>query len=173
MFRPQNLIFQPPFKNPGIIRKLCEVTDEGIEAQPSVYHSPIVCSPQPNLLNPCEDILGNMKLNAISWIIALFAFVGNFVVIIVSFVSWYDWLISGQKFPSVSSFLILNLALADFCMAIYMLMLSVMSTVTTGRYYQYGVYWQMLGGCDVAGFFSIFSLELSAYTLSVVSAERW
>ena len=166
-------MFQPPVEHPGVTGKLCEATETGIKTQPSVYHSPIVCSPQPNLLNPCEDILGNMKLNAISWIIALFAFVGNFVVIIVSSVAWYDKFTRKSKLPSVSSFLILNLALADFSMAIYMLMLSVMSTTTTGRYYQYGVHWQILGGCDAAGFLSVFSLELSTFTLSVISAERW
>lgn len=74
---------------------------------------------------------------------------------------------------NVPKFLVLNLAIADLLLGIYIFSLAIMDGRTTGSYYKYGVEWQNLGGCNVVGFLAILSSQQSILTLGVISLERW
>lgn len=43
----------------------------------------IICSPEPDAFNPCEDIMGNFFLRCIIWFVGCSAVLGNLAVIIV------------------------------------------------------------------------------------------
>jgi len=131
------------------------------------------CSPMADKFNPCEDLLGSDAIAVISWFVAWFAVLGNFFVVFALLLVAFDQSRTHQRHLTVSKFLILNLAFADFCMGIYILALAVMDNRSKGIYFKYGVEWQTQGGCDVVGFLSIFASQLSVYTLCVISLERW
>ncbi|KFV67074.1 Follicle-stimulating hormone receptor, partial [Dryobates pubescens] len=125
----------------------------------------VACSPKPDAFNPCEDIMGYTILRVLIWFISILAVTGNVIVLIV---------IIGSQFKlTVPRFLMCNLALADLCIGIYLLFIASVDIQTRGQYYNYAIEWQTGAGCNVAGFFTVFASELSVYTLTAITLERW
>ncbi|XP_056147282.1 lutropin-choriogonadotropic hormone receptor-like [Lampris incognitus] len=124
----------------------------------------IKCSPKPDAFNPCEDLLGYPFLRSLTWIITAFAVTGNMAVLVIL-------LISHQKL-TVSRFLMCNLAFADFCMGLYLMLIAFMDSRSRQEYYNHAMDWQTGAGCGIAGFLTVFASELSVYTLTVISLER-
>ncbi|KAJ8941738.1 hypothetical protein NQ318_023334, partial [Aromia moschata] len=121
--------------------------------------------PEPNALNPCEDIMGMSWLRISVWCVLTLALLGNLSVIIV--------VLFGDSEINVSRFLICNLAFADFCMGLYLLMIASMDYHSVEQYFNFAFNWQYGLGCQVAGFLTVFSSHLSIFTLTVVTLERW
>ncbi|XP_051639667.1 follicle-stimulating hormone receptor isoform X4 [Manacus candei] len=125
----------------------------------------VACSPKPDAFNPCEDIMGYNILRVLIWFISILAVTGNTVVLII--------LISSQYKLTVPRFLMCNLAFADLCIGIYLLFIASVDIQTKSQYYNYAIDWQTGAGCNTAGFFTVFASELSVYTLTVITLERW
>nr|XP_046257938.1 lutropin-choriogonadotropic hormone receptor [Scatophagus argus] len=127
--------------------------------------STLVCTPEADAFNPCEDIAGFSFLRVAIWFINILAITGNLTVLLVSFAS--------RNKLTVSRFLMCHLAFADFCIGIYLLMIATVDLRTRGHYSQHAIEWQTGPGCSAAGFLSVFGGELSVYTLSTITLERW
>ncbi|KAJ1523752.1 hypothetical protein ONE63_001585 [Megalurothrips usitatus] len=129
-------------------------------------HVPAVeCSPAPDALNPCEDIMGYSWLRGLVWLVVLCTVAGNVAVLTV--------LLAHVAALTVARFLMCHLAFADLCMGLYLLLLAAMDLRSHGEYFNYACAWQVERGCMVAGFLTIFSSQLSIYTLCVITLERW
>ncbi|XP_076153376.1 follicle-stimulating hormone receptor [Alosa pseudoharengus] len=142
-----------PAEEPILYRDYCEMKTE------------ILCYPKPDAFNPCEDIMGHTYLRVLIWIICVLAIVGNAVVLLVLLTSRYKL--------TVPRFLMCHLAFADLCMGIYLMIIASVDIYTRAQYYNFGIDWQMGAGCRAAGFFTVFASELSVYTLTVITLERW
>ena len=92
------------------------------------------CFPEPDALNPCEDVMGNVVLRISVWIVAVMAVLGNLAVLIV--------LCSSRFTMTVSKFLMCNLATADLMMGIYLLMIAFKDIQTIGVYFNHALDWQ-------------------------------
>uniref|UniRef100_A0A8C5WKS5 Thyrotropin receptor n=1 Tax=Leptobrachium leishanense TaxID=445787 RepID=A0A8C5WKS5_9ANUR len=125
----------------------------------------LVCSPEPDAFNPCEDIMGYNFLRVVVWFVNLLAILGNTFVFFILLTSHYKL--------TVSRFLMCNLAFADFCMGIYLLLIASVDLYTSSEYYNYAINWQTGLGCKTAGFFTVFASEFSVYTLTMITLERW
>ncbi|KYO41199.1 follicle-stimulating hormone receptor isoform X1 [Alligator mississippiensis] len=125
----------------------------------------VACSPKPDAFNPCEDIMGYNILRVLIWFINILAITGNAVVLVI--------LISSQYKLTVPRFLMCNLAFADLCIGIYLLLIASVDIKTKSQYYNYAIEWQTGAGCNAAGFFTVFASELSVYTLTAITLERW
>uniref|UniRef100_A0A8C5HHN7 Lutropin-choriogonadotropic hormone receptor-like n=1 Tax=Gouania willdenowi TaxID=441366 RepID=A0A8C5HHN7_GOUWI len=125
----------------------------------------VKCEPKQDAFNPCEDLLGFSFLRWLTWIITIFAVAGNLAVLVIL-------LISHRKL-TISRFLMCNLAFADLCMGLYLMLIAFMDHHSRHEYYNHATDWQTGPGCGVAGFLTVFSSELSVYTLTVISLERW
>ncbi|XP_040267176.1 thyrotropin receptor [Bufo bufo] len=125
----------------------------------------LVCTPTPDEFNPCEDIMGYNFLRIVVWFVNLLAILGNAFVLFILITSHYKL--------TVPRFLMCNLAFADFCMGIYLLLIASEDLHTRSEYYNYAINWQTGAGCNMAGFFTVFASELSVYTLTVITLERW
>ncbi|XP_069806498.1 thyrotropin receptor isoform X2 [Dendropsophus ebraccatus] len=125
----------------------------------------LVCTPTPDEFNPCEDIMGYNFLRIVVWFVNLLAILGNAFVLFILITSHYKL--------TVPRFLMCNLAFADFCMGIYLLLIASEDLHTRSEYYNYAINWQTGPGCNTAGFFTVFASELSVYTLTVITLERW
>nr|XP_033793643.1 lutropin-choriogonadotropic hormone receptor-like isoform X2 [Geotrypetes seraphini] len=123
------------------------------------------CHPEPDDFNPCEDIMGYDFLRVMIWFISILAIAGNATVLFVLLTSHYKL--------TVPRFLMCNLSFADFCMGLYLLLIASVDAKTKSQYYNHAIDWQTGSGCSVAGFLTIFSSELSVYTLTVITLERW
>lgn len=125
----------------------------------------VICFPKPDAFNPCEDIMGDNTLRVLIWLISILAITGNITVLVI--------LISSQYKFTVPRFLMCNLAFADLCMGIYLLLIASVDIKTQSQYYNHAIDWQTGSGCAAAGFFTVFASELSVYTLTVITLERW
>lgn len=93
------------------------------------------------------------------------ALCGNATVIIV--------ILASHTKMDVSRFLISNLAFADLFMGVYLGFLAVVDISTLDNFRSYGVEWQSSAGCRTAGFLATLSSELSVFTLTVITLERY
>ncbi|XP_069787481.1 follicle-stimulating hormone receptor-like isoform X3 [Narcine bancroftii] len=125
----------------------------------------VICNPKADDFNPCEDIVGKDILRVIIWLMNILAILGNIIVLIVLLTSRYKL--------TVPRFLMCNLAFSDLCMGLYLLLIASVDIQTKGQYYNYAIDWQTGAGCASAGFFTIFASELSVYTLTAITLERW
>uniref|UniRef100_A0A5F9D9U8 Lutropin-choriogonadotropic hormone receptor n=1 Tax=Oryctolagus cuniculus TaxID=9986 RepID=A0A5F9D9U8_RABIT len=123
------------------------------------------CAPEPDAFNPCEDIMGYDFLRVLIWLINILAITGNMTVLLVLLTSRYKL--------TVPRFLMCNLSFADFCMGLYLLLIASVDSQTKGQYHNHAIDWQTGSGCSAAGFFTVFASELSVYTLTVITLERW
>ena len=76
-------------------------------------------------------------------------------------------------FLQKQSFLLANLALSDFIMGIYLLLMAAVDTHYRGDYARHDAAWKLSVLCTVAGFLSTCSGELSVLTLSAITLERY
>ena len=113
---------------------------------------------------PCNDLFDWWTLRCSVWIIFLLALLGNGCVVIV--------LIASRSKMDVPRFLVCNLAMADFCMGLYLGFLAVVDASTIGDFRKFALPWQFSGACQTAGFFGVLSSELSVFTLAVITLER-
>uniref|UniRef100_A0AAR5Q9I7 G-protein coupled receptors family 1 profile domain-containing protein n=2 Tax=Dendroctonus ponderosae TaxID=77166 RepID=A0AAR5Q9I7_DENPD len=125
----------------------------------------VQCTPDPNALNPCEDIMGFIWLRNSVWFVVILAVVGNVAVVVVI---WFS-----NTEVNVSRFLICNLALADLCMGLYLMLIASMDYHSVGTYFNFAYDWQYGIGCQIAGFLTVFAGHLSIFTLTIVTIERW
>lgn len=159
-----------PICNKSIIKQDLDGADFELDEN-DYYHSlckeevQVTCFPEPDAFNPCEDIMGYNILRVLIWFINILAIMGNFVVFVI--------LISSQYKLTVPRFLMCNLAFADLCTGIYLLLIAIKDIQTKSQYYNYAIEWQTGAGCNAAGFFTVFASELSIYTLTVITLERW
>ncbi|KAM9831734.1 follicle-stimulating hormone receptor [Neosynchiropus ocellatus] len=125
----------------------------------------IICSPVPDEFNPCEDIMSAVPLRVLIWIVSVLTLLGNTAVLLV--------LLGSRSKLTVPHFLMCHLAFADLCMGIYLVFIATVDIVTRGHYYNHAIDWQNGLSCSVAGFFSVFASELSVFTLTAITLERW
>ena len=71
------------------------------------------------------------------------------------------------------SLLFANLAFSDFFMGIYLILLASVDVYYGGNYALYDKTWKTSGLCQLAGFLSTFSGELSVLTLTVITIDRF
>nr|XP_057918462.1 follicle-stimulating hormone receptor isoform X1 [Doryrhamphus excisus] len=123
------------------------------------------CSPMPDAFNPCEDIMAAVPLRALIWIVSVLTLLGNVAVLLV--------LLGSRSKLTVPRFLMCHLAFADLCMGVYLVVIATVDTLTRGHYYNHAIDWQTGLGCGAAGFFTVFASELSVFTLTAITLERW
>ncbi|XP_046296687.1 thyrotropin receptor isoform X1 [Marmota monax] len=156
----------------GFGQELKNAQEETLQAFDSHYdytvcgdNEDMVCTPKSDEFNPCEDIMGYKFLRIVVWFVSLLALLGNIFVLFIILTSHYKL--------TVPRFLMCNLAFADFCMGIYLLLIASVDLYTHSEYYNHAIDWQTGAGCNTAGFFTVFASELSVYTLTVITLERW
>ena len=125
----------------------------------------VQCSPKPDAFNPCQDVMGTTALRVFSWIISIFAVLGNLFQLIILFYSRQDL--------TVYKLLMYNLGFANLIMGMYLLVLCCVDTYTYGKYYNYVQMWQYSGGCQAFGFIAMFATQLSFCTLVLITVERF
>ncbi|KAM6358515.1 thyrotropin receptor isoform 3-T3 [Alca torda] len=158
-----NLGFGQELKNPQM--EDAQTFDSHYDYPVCGGNEEVICTPEPDEFNPCEDIMGYQFLRIVVWFVNLLAILGNIFVLFILLTSHYKL--------TVPRFLMCNLAFADFCMGLYLLLIASVDLHTRSEYYNHAIEWQTGPGCNTAGFFTVFASELSVYTLTVITLERW
>eukprot|EP00111_Clytia_hemisphaerica_P004973 TCONS_00014293-protein len=123
------------------------------------------CTPTPNDFYPCEDLMGREWLRICVWVVFLLAIFGNITVLFVNF--------SNYSKLDIPRFLVLNLAIADLLLGVYLGFLAFVDIKTIGDFRSHALDWQFSGSCKLAGFIAVFSSELSVFTLTAITMERF
>ncbi|XP_077989864.1 uncharacterized protein LOC144444325 [Glandiceps talaboti] len=129
------------------------------------YHQVDVCTPNAGVFSSCEDLMANKIQRSFVWILGLIAFCGNIFVII--------WRIKKNDLKNVPNLLIWNLGVADLLMGIYLLIIASADMYYRGEYIQYDDFWRSSPLCSFAGFLSTLSSEVSVFTLTVMTIDRF
>jgi len=127
--------------------------------------NPVKCNPKPDAFNPCQDVMGTTALRLFSWLISIFAILGNLFQLIILFYS--------RQELSVYKLLMYNLGFSNLMMGMYLLVLCCVDTYTFGEYYNYVQMWQYSGGCQAFGFIALFATQLSFCSLVLITVERF
>nr|XP_006813017.1 PREDICTED: uncharacterized protein LOC102803992 [Saccoglossus kowalevskii] len=124
------------------------------------------CTPEADMFSSCEELMESEVLRICVWILGLSAFLGNIFVII--------WRMRDTKEREKGhSILIVNLGCADFLMGIYMLIIASVDMLYRGNYSVYDYDWRHSWLCNLCGFLSTVSSEVSVFTLTVITADRF
>ena len=106
----------------------------------------------------------NNLLRMCIWILGMLAFIGNVVVII--------WRVKMRDDNKVQSFMLTNLACADFIMGVYLLIIAIKDLQWKGEYFKHDVTWRRHILCRIAGALSMLSSEVSVLMLLAITTDR-
>ncbi|XP_038053417.1 uncharacterized protein LOC119725894 isoform X2 [Patiria miniata] len=119
----------------------------------------------------CGSLMQNTFLRVSMWFLGLSAVIGNLGVVV-----WRSWtsvngnLGHGTKY--VNNFLILNLAVSDFLMGIYMVIIAAADVSFGEAYYMVASEWRLSVVCKLAGVMSVLSSEASVFFITLISLDR-
>ena len=128
----------------------------------------ITLEPQPPLFM-CGSLMQNTGLRVCMWILGISALLGNLFVII-----WrFKQKSARSNTQAVQSFLITNLAVSDFLMGLYMVILASADAYFGADYFIHSDEWRAGKMCKFAGFLSLLSSEASVFFLTLISVDRF
>ncbi|XP_063294637.1 leucine-rich repeat-containing G-protein coupled receptor 4 [Pelobates fuscus] len=135
-------------------------TEEDKEHVQTVVH----CNPSTGAFKPCEYLLGSWMIRLTVWFIFLLAVIFNLIVILTMFVSCSP--------PSSSKIFVGLIAVSNLFMGVYTGTLTILDTVSWGKFAEFGIWWETGSGCKMAGFLAIFSSESAIFFLTLAAIER-
>lgn len=142
--------------------RLCCLLPAGVEC---VNREP------PHPLFTCrKTFLQNTIIKVFMWMLGLSALFGN------AYVIFRRMRTKAQStVASIQSILITNLAVSDFLMGVYMMILAVMDIYIGESYFWEGrsEEWRRSNTCQIAGFISVLSSEASVFLITLISVDRF
>lgn len=108
--------------------------------------------------------MSNTILRICIWVLGTIALFANLFVIL--------WRLKYQTVNRVHSFLIINLALGDLLMGVYLLIIASVDQFFRGIYFIVDASWRSSSLCHLAGFLSTLSSEFSVFALLVITIDR-
>ena len=123
------------------------------------------CESPRDFFSSCSDLMKNKTLQVFIWILGLSALLGNWFVILLR--------VRDKNDKTVHSFLLTNLASADFVMGVYMLIIAVKDVQFQGEYFKHDYIWRNGLLCRIAGALSMLSSEASVLLLTFITADRF
>ncbi|XP_034047722.1 thyrotropin receptor-like [Thalassophryne amazonica] len=163
--RPHRVAQQSDRRSATPLNRLSSSNHTGRVASSQRQSTHLSCSLLPDFFNPCEDMMGQGFLRVSVWVVRLLAVLTNLLVMVI--------LLTSHRRLFVSCFLMANLAFADFCVGMYLLVIASVDLYTRSHYYDYAIIWQTGTGCILAGMLSVFASKFSVYTSTVISIQRW
>ncbi|XP_072168965.1 uncharacterized protein [Diadema setosum] len=114
----------------------------------------------------CAGLMPNRVLRICLWILGCTAILGN-----LSVASWrlYD---QTHK-QAVQSLFITNLAISDFLMGVYMIVVAIADVRYGDEYFLHADEWRNSIQCKVIGFLSLLSSETSVFLITLITVDRF
>lgn len=109
--------------------------------------------------------MANPTLGTSIWILGCIALFGNAFVLI--------WRLKTKSESKVHSVLLLNLAISDFLMGIYLVLIGSVDVYYRGYYAIFSDQWKRSSLCQFCGFLSTLSSEASVFILTIMTIDRF
>ena len=139
---------------------------EFVSAIPGFNHSNCKTTELKSPLDRCGSLMSNQVLRVFIWIIGLSALIGNSMVVI--------WRCRQRKETSgnkTHSFLVLNLAISDLMMGVYMLIIAGADLQFGEKFFNGAERWRSSAVCKIAGVLSVLSSEASVFFITIISIQ--
>ena len=124
------------------------------------------CLPQQNEFSSCDDLMRNGILRSFIWIIGVFALLGNAASLV------YHILFDRKRLKLGYGIFVTNLAISDFVMGLYLIIIAVTDMVYRGEYILHDEAWRNSALCNLAGVFALLSSETSIFFICLITLDR-
>ena len=124
------------------------------------------CFPQKNEFSSCSDLMRNPILRSCIWIFGLFALIGN----VFSF--FYQLIYHVEKMKLGYGMFTSNLAISDFLMGLYLIIIAGADMYFRGEYSLYDDVWRNSLLCNFAGILAPLSSEASILFIALITVDR-
>ena len=127
----------------------------------------IKCDAPQDEISACEDLLQSGTYRGFLWLISFLALLGNVFCLVVR--------VCVKRTTSTSGFhvFVTNLGIADLFMGVYLAIVGVADSLFRGEYISHDETWKHSVACEVAGFLSLLSCEVSALTIWLITLDRF
>jgi hypothetical protein len=132
---------------------------------PSFFDQSACAAPRDEL-SSCEDLLRTDAYRAALWLFALMAILGNVGSLL------FRLLQQRSAFLTGFNLFVSSLGVADLLMGVYLAVVGAADHAYRGRYFSEEVAWRSSAACQVAGFLSLLSCEVSAAMVCVITLDR-
>ncbi|XP_026692535.2 G-protein coupled receptor GRL101-like [Ciona intestinalis] len=118
-----------------------------------------------------DDLIGNVHLRILFWLVGTFAFLGNSFVFLKTLAKYTRT--GNQSVKQGFRWLILNLSLSDCLMSVYLIAISIQGLIYKGRYSSaYDLLWRSGKTCQLFGVLALTSSEASAFIMVTMTSFR-
>ena len=124
------------------------------------------CYPHKDEFSSCSDLMRNEVLVFLMRIIAFLSLVGNILSLL------YRVFRDRSKLKLGYGIFVSNLAVADFLMGVYLVIISIADDVFRGEYIFYDETWRHSVWCTMAGVISTISSEASVFFVCLITVDR-
>ncbi|XP_060075936.1 relaxin receptor 1-like [Ylistrum balloti] len=124
------------------------------------------CEVHFDAMSSCQTLIRSKILRIFLWIIGICAVVGNFLVI------FYRTIIDRENMSKNFSVFVLNLAISDFLMGVYLMVIGAVDAHYQGVYALNAMKWRESLLCTSAGVLSTVSSEMSTFLVLLVTLHR-
>ncbi|KAL5266252.1 hypothetical protein ACHWQZ_G003615 [Mnemiopsis leidyi] len=119
-----------------------------------------------------QSLIANDILSSLVWVMGIIALLGNLILILTK---GNELKSSGQKMNSVtkiSTLLLVNLAMSDFLMGVYLIGIAAMERKLNGKYCQESKRWRSSFSCKLFGSICLLSSECSIFMMTLITLHR-
>ena len=124
----------------------------------------VKCDSPADEYSSCDDLMKNRTLQVCIWILGILAFLGNLFVVV--------WRLFVNEDNRVNSLLLSSLAVSDFLMGVYLLIIAIKDAEWRGEYFLHDLQWRASFLCQCAGILSMLSSEVSVIMLTIMTSDR-
>ncbi|XP_041364627.1 G-protein coupled receptor GRL101-like [Gigantopelta aegis] len=125
------------------------------------------CHALEDSISSCKNLMQRSILRLFLWILGICALMGNIVV--VSYQHFFNKRFVGRTY----SVFVTNLGISDFCMGIYMIIISAADVKYRGTYLWHELDWRNGIICKMAGFLATLSSEASIVFVCLITTDRF
>ncbi|XP_046351940.2 G-protein coupled receptor GRL101-like [Haliotis rufescens] len=118
-------------------------------------------------ISSCKDLMANSFLRVAIWVLCIATLTGNILSIGLR-ICW-----ERRSFMNGYSVFVTHLAVSDFIMGLYLLIIAIADTRYQGIYVLKDQEWRSSVFCKIAGFLSTLSSEASALFISLITVDRF
>ncbi|XP_064630867.1 G-protein coupled receptor GRL101-like [Lineus longissimus] len=113
----------------------------------------------------CTDLIRIGTLRIFLWILGTIAVGGNILVLLLRILT--------KEPTTANTTIITSLAVSDLLMGVYLYIIAAADTTFRGYYIEVDWTWWEVIGCKIAGVLSVLSSEVSVFTLTIISVDRF
>nr|KAI8742449.1 G-protein coupled receptor [Biomphalaria glabrata] len=125
------------------------------------------CHGPTDAISSCKDLIEDIFKRCVIWIVGIITIVGNGTVLIYRFV----W--NREVFKKAYGLFVTALAISDFLMGIYLMIIASVDIDYKGTYVLDEEYWRNGRLCQISGFLSTLSSETSTFFICLITLDRY